>query len=89
MATQSNDFAFGVPILSALYGKSHPDYVLFLYLLSPISLVVLNPLAFALCEYGSALEDNDAMVVVPPRPSATRGITPARKYRVSALVGGG
>ncbi|TFJ81610.1 hypothetical protein NSK_006861 [Nannochloropsis salina CCMP1776] len=50
MATQSNDFAFGVPICAALYRSSHPGYTSYLYLLAPISLVLLNPLAFILCE---------------------------------------
>uniref|UniRef100_A0A4W4HCH0 G protein-coupled receptor 155b n=1 Tax=Electrophorus electricus TaxID=8005 RepID=A0A4W4HCH0_ELEEL len=49
-ATQSNDFALGYPIVDALYRSSHPDYVQYLYLVAPVSLTVLNPVGFALCE---------------------------------------
>lgn len=48
--TQSNDFAFGLPIFTALFAN-HPEYDGFLYIVAPISLVILNPIAFALMEY--------------------------------------
>lgn len=50
--TQSNDFAIGYPILVALYQNTHPAYPKYLYLMAPISLVILNPLAFILMELG-------------------------------------
>ncbi|KAG7326963.1 hypothetical protein KOW79_010364 [Hemibagrus wyckioides] len=49
-ATQSNDFALGYPIVDALYHSSHPDYTQYLYLVAPVSLMLLNPVGFALCE---------------------------------------
>ncbi|XP_066521904.1 lysosomal cholesterol signaling protein isoform X2 [Hoplias malabaricus] len=49
-ATQSNDFALGYPIVDALYRSSHPDYSQYLYLVAPVSLMLLNPVGFALCE---------------------------------------
>ncbi|CAG5127485.1 unnamed protein product, partial [Candidula unifasciata] len=49
-ATQSNDFALGYPIVQALYGKTHPEYLKYLYLIAPISLVLLNPIGFTLME---------------------------------------
>ncbi|XP_072539705.1 lysosomal cholesterol signaling protein isoform X3 [Salminus brasiliensis] len=49
-ATQSNDFALGYPIVEALYRSSHPDYGQYLYLVAPVSLMLLNPVGFALCE---------------------------------------
>lgn len=49
-ATQSNDFALGYPIVDALYHISHPDYTQYLYLVAPVSLMLLNPVGFALCE---------------------------------------
>ncbi|XP_076871709.1 lysosomal cholesterol signaling protein isoform X2 [Brachyhypopomus gauderio] len=49
-ATQSNDFALGYPIVDALYRTSHPDYAQYLYLVAPVSLMLLNPVGFALCE---------------------------------------
>jgi len=48
--TQSNDFAIGYPIVAALYQKTHPDYASYLYLMAPISLVILNPLGLILME---------------------------------------
>ncbi|KAM9804862.1 lysosomal cholesterol signaling protein [Neosynchiropus ocellatus] len=49
-ATQSNDFALGYPIVEALYRSSHPEYLQYIYLVAPVSLMLLNPLGFALCE---------------------------------------
>ncbi|XP_059417421.1 integral membrane protein GPR155-like [Carassius carassius] len=49
-ATQSNDFALGFPIVEALYRNTHPEYLQYIYLVAPVSLMVLNPLGFALCE---------------------------------------
>ena len=46
--TQSNDFALGLPVMTALYGKTHPALVSALYLLSPVSLLLLNPIGFLL-----------------------------------------
>uniref|UniRef100_A0A673MX13 Integral membrane protein GPR155-like n=1 Tax=Sinocyclocheilus rhinocerous TaxID=307959 RepID=A0A673MX13_9TELE len=49
-ATQSNDFALGYPIVDALYRSSHPEYMQYIYLVAPVSLMLLNPVGFALCE---------------------------------------
>lgn len=49
-ATQSNDFALGYPIIQALYQNSHPDYLKYIYLIAPISVVFLNPIGFILLE---------------------------------------
>ncbi|XP_051566748.1 integral membrane protein GPR155-like isoform X1 [Myxocyprinus asiaticus] len=49
-ATQSNDFALGFPIVEALYQNTHPEYLQYIYLVAPVSLMVLNPLGFAFCE---------------------------------------
>ncbi|XP_051565247.1 integral membrane protein GPR155-like isoform X2 [Myxocyprinus asiaticus] len=49
-ATQSNDFALGFPIVKALYRNTHPEYLQYIYLVAPVSLMVLNPLGFAFCE---------------------------------------
>jgi len=53
--SQSNDFALGNPIVKAVYSKSHPDYIHYIYLLAPISLVILNPIAFVLLEINEKL----------------------------------
>ncbi|XP_011168047.1 integral membrane protein GPR155 [Solenopsis invicta] len=50
--TQSNDFAIGYPMIYALYGKTHPEYAAYLYLMAPISLAILNPIGFILLEIG-------------------------------------
>ncbi|KAJ8012754.1 hypothetical protein DPEC_G00046160 [Dallia pectoralis] len=49
-ATQSNDFALGYPIVEALYKNSHPEYLQYIYLVAPISLMILNPIGFVFCE---------------------------------------
>uniref|UniRef100_A0AAY4F019 G protein-coupled receptor 155b n=1 Tax=Denticeps clupeoides TaxID=299321 RepID=A0AAY4F019_9TELE len=49
-ATQSNDFALGYPIVDALYRTTYPEYLQYIYLVAPVSLMLLNPLGFALCE---------------------------------------
>ena len=47
--TQSNDFALGLPVIQALYGGDEGRrMVAMLYLLAPISLVLLNPIGFLL-----------------------------------------
>jgi predicted permease len=48
--TQSNDFAIGYPIVSALYSQVHPEYSSYIYLMAPISLAILNPIAYVLME---------------------------------------
>ena len=48
--SQSNDFALGFPIVSAVYGETHPDYLNYIYLIAPISLCILNPIAFLMME---------------------------------------
>ena len=54
--TQTNDFALGYPIVIALYGASHPEFPAYLYLLAPISLAILNPIAFVLMEIGTKIK---------------------------------
>jgi len=49
-STQSNDFALGLPIFNVLYSDK-PTYVSFLYIVAPVNLVVLNPIAFILMEF--------------------------------------
>ncbi|XP_041770116.1 integral membrane protein GPR155 [Anopheles merus] len=56
--TQSNDFAIGYPIVSALYSKIHPEYASYIYLLAPISLAILNPIGFVLMEISKIKEKN-------------------------------
>ena len=45
------DFGMGLPILSSIFGPSHP-LVGLLYLVAPISLLILNPIGFILLELG-------------------------------------
>ncbi|CAL4069876.1 unnamed protein product, partial [Meganyctiphanes norvegica] len=53
--TQSNDFALGYPIIKALYDVSHPEFASYLYLVAPISLVLLNPIGFVFMEIGKRM----------------------------------
>uniref|UniRef100_A0A1A8S5X1 G protein-coupled receptor 155a n=1 Tax=Nothobranchius rachovii TaxID=451742 RepID=A0A1A8S5X1_9TELE len=50
-ATQSNDFALGYPIVEALYQSTYPEYLQYVYLVAPVSLMLLNPIGFAFCEF--------------------------------------
>lgn len=48
--------------MNALYGKEHPNYPAYVYLLAPISLAVLNPIANVFLEIGE-LQNKEAAVV--------------------------
>ena len=48
-STQTNDFGIGLPILESVFGHGH-DFVGLLYLVAPISLIILNPFGFILLE---------------------------------------
>lgn len=37
-------------IVQALYQKSHPEYAKYLYLVAPVNLIFLNPIAFIMME---------------------------------------
>lgn len=41
-STQSNDYALGLPIASAVFGKTQPTFPLQLYLLAPVQLAVIT-----------------------------------------------
>ncbi|KAH8096092.1 hypothetical protein JL720_3442 [Aureococcus anophagefferens] len=94
-AAGSNDFALGLPVMTALYKDTRPEMVSMLYLLSPVSLLLLNPVGFLLMGAASPGPDappDDDDDVAPtiedsPRPSAAsapRG--PARPGRVLLRV---
>ena len=46
-ATQSNDFALGLPLISAIWGDR---YTHILFLVAPIQFAVINPISFAMME---------------------------------------
>ena len=48
-STQTNDFGMGLPIMNAVYGPQDPMTGL-IYLVAPISLLILNPIGFVLLE---------------------------------------
>ena len=71
-ATQSNDFALGLPILSAVYNEAyHPEYIQYIYLLAPISLVILNPVGFFLLEFNRRRQTEDAIATPSSRDNQT------------------
>lgn len=37
-------------IVDALYRSTYPEYLQYIYLVAPVSLMLLNPIGFALCE---------------------------------------
>lgn len=36
--------------VDALYRSTYPEYLQYIYLVAPVSLMILNPIGFALCE---------------------------------------
>lgn len=48
--TQVNDFGLAYPLLDSLYRTRRPEYASYMYLVSPLSLVILNPVGFFLME---------------------------------------
>ncbi|GFT78812.1 integral membrane protein GPR155 [Nephila pilipes] len=50
LATQSNDFALGFPLFNALYQNTHPEYSMYLYIVAPIQLLILNTIGFFFLE---------------------------------------
>jgi predicted permease len=57
MTTQSNDFALILPIIDAVYAQSHPEFRRYIYLIAPISLIILNPIGFILIEIQKHMDD--------------------------------
>ena len=43
--------------MKALYEDSHPEYLQYIYLVAPISLVILNPIGFTLLEIHKQKQD--------------------------------
>lgn len=37
-------------LVEALYRSTYPEYLQYIYLVAPVSLMLLNPIGFALCE---------------------------------------
>ncbi|OTF71922.1 integral membrane protein GPR155-like protein, partial [Euroglyphus maynei] len=56
-STQSNDFALGYPILRSLYGSSKTSFTNYLYILAPIQLLILNPVALFSIEISQILDE--------------------------------
>lgn len=55
----------------ALYKHTHPEYPSYLYLMAPISLAILNPLAFILMEIGKRKERNELNGIINMNDSVT------------------
>uniref|UniRef100_A0A6P6Y5K4 Integral membrane protein GPR155-like n=1 Tax=Dermatophagoides pteronyssinus TaxID=6956 RepID=A0A6P6Y5K4_DERPT len=55
--TQSNDFALGYPILQSLYGQTKTSFTDYLYILAPIQLLILNPIALFSIEISQILDE--------------------------------
>ena len=56
-STQTNDFGIGLPILESVFGHGH-KFVGLLYLVAPISLIILNPIGFVLLELDKGRREN-------------------------------
>ena len=96
-STQSNDFAMGLPILTALFAEAHPSYPGLLYVVSPISLVILNPIGMFLMECGrednivaeseDSVKNDTLQSTSAPLPNATAVIAPADGVVVAVSSG--
>lgn len=42
--------SLSVILVDALYRSTYPEYLQYIYLVAPVSLMLLNPIGFALCE---------------------------------------
>lgn len=42
--------SLSVFLVDALYRSTYPEYLQYIYLVAPVSLMILNPIGFALCE---------------------------------------
>uniref|UniRef100_F6YFF0 G protein-coupled receptor 155 n=1 Tax=Ornithorhynchus anatinus TaxID=9258 RepID=F6YFF0_ORNAN len=54
-----NDFIFCFPV-EALYQTTYPEYLQYIYLVAPISLMMLNPIGFIFCEIQKWKENRNA-----------------------------
>lgn len=43
-------FFLSSPAVEALYKSTHPEYLQYIYLVAPVSLMILNPIGFGFCE---------------------------------------
>lgn len=57
LATQSNDFALGYPLIKSLYGETKPEMLGYLSLMAPIQLLILNPLGITMLEFHKSREN--------------------------------
>lgn len=73
-ATQSNDFGLGYPLISHLYDRTQPTFSHYLYLVSPIQLAFLNPIAFLLMEYSRSETDDSPSPITRRILSTVAGI---------------
>ena len=67
-------FAFYFTIVKAMYQQSHPEYVNYLYLMLPISLVILNPIGFILMEIHKQRSTTDSVSKLKIALTAIKGV---------------
>lgn len=67
LATQSNDFALGYPLIKSLYGDTRPAMLNYLSLMAPIQLLILNPLGIVMLEYEKLRKRRSKQRIIPCR----------------------
>lgn len=65
--------------VQALYQNTHPEYLNYIYLISPISLLILNPIGFTLME----IHRHYALQTVPATSGATGEVNGRRQRQDS------
>ncbi|XP_037509097.2 integral membrane protein GPR155-like [Rhipicephalus sanguineus] len=84
--TQVNDFGIAYPLVESVYGRSHTDFAGYLYLIAPLSLVLLNPIGFFMAELQGLRSQQRyteaAVDATPQKPSVARGLFKAAAWAV-------
>ncbi|XP_075534946.1 uncharacterized protein LOC142570447 [Dermacentor variabilis] len=88
--TQVNDFGIAYPLVESVFGRSHPDFAGYLYLVAPLSLVLFNPIGFFLAELQGLRSQRrytvDAVETAPQKQSVAREFCKAAAWAVFKVL---
>ncbi|KAH7967025.1 hypothetical protein HPB49_021487 [Dermacentor silvarum] len=88
--TQVNDFGIAYPLVESVFGRSHPDFAGYLYLVAPLSLVLFNPIGFFMAELQGVRSQRryteDAIESTAQKQSVARGLFKAAAWAVFKVL---
>ncbi|XP_070388334.1 lysosomal cholesterol signaling protein-like [Dermacentor albipictus] len=88
--TQVNDFGIAYPLVESVFGRSHPEFAGYLYLVAPLSLVLFNPIGFFLAELQGLRSQrrytDDAIETTPQKQSVARRLFKAAAWAVFKVL---